>query len=366
MIVSSGSSRNVDALGRGDLGEVHGRGDLQAATRPRGSPSGMSVGSASMLSWWVTCSSTPPSLTPGASSAPSRCTATCVWIFSSRRTSSRSMWMSSSRTGCSCWSLTITGRVLPSTLRSISAEPSTSTWRSARAFDLEGGAVAVLRRRRRRRARSPRGAGAWSRACRARGASSTSRVGRFASAMTAGQCSGGLASAGLCRCAGMAMVERGDDDTDIPKGRIRRTAQVGSVVGLAGRPLRRHARARTWPATPSEAGAGARAAPPGGRRADGRHARPHEGRGDEDRPARLLHRHRVPAAGVPRALPGQARHAAHHGAADAVEEGARGARRGVGRARSRSCSRTSSTRPPRRRRSARCTGPCCPTGGGWR
>ena len=33
----------------------------------------------------------------------------------------------------------------------------------------------------------------------------------------------------------------------------------------------------------------------------------HEGRGDEDRPARLVHRHRVPAARVPRALPGAAR-----------------------------------------------------------
>ena len=38
--------------------------------------SGMAVGSASMLSWWVTCSSTPPSLTPGASSTPSTCTPT--------------------------------------------------------------------------------------------------------------------------------------------------------------------------------------------------------------------------------------------------------------------------------------------------
>ena len=98
--------------------------------------SGIAVGSASMLSWWVTCSSTPPSLTPGASSTPSTCTPTCVWIFSSRRTSSRSMWMTSSRTGWSCWSLTITGSVLPSTFRSISAEPSTSTWRSTRASTL--------------------------------------------------------------------------------------------------------------------------------------------------------------------------------------------------------------------------------------
>ena len=38
--------------------------------------SGMSVGSASMLSSRVTCSSTPPSLTPGASSTPVSSSAT--------------------------------------------------------------------------------------------------------------------------------------------------------------------------------------------------------------------------------------------------------------------------------------------------
>ena len=32
--------------------------------------SGIAVGSASIVIWWVTCSSTPPSLTPGASSVP--------------------------------------------------------------------------------------------------------------------------------------------------------------------------------------------------------------------------------------------------------------------------------------------------------
>ncbi len=97
-----------------------------------GTNSGMAVGSASMLSWWVTCSSTPPSLMPGASSMFSIWTATVVWIFSSSRTSSRSMCMTSPRTGWSCWSFTITGRVRPATSRSISADPSTSTWRSAR------------------------------------------------------------------------------------------------------------------------------------------------------------------------------------------------------------------------------------------
>ena len=42
--------------------------------------------------------------------------------------------MTSSRTGCSCWSFTMTGSVFPPTSRSISAEPSTSTLRRARAF----------------------------------------------------------------------------------------------------------------------------------------------------------------------------------------------------------------------------------------
>ena len=63
-----------------------------------------------------------------------------------------------------------------------------------------------------------------------------------------------------------------------------------------------------------------------------RHARRDEGRGDEDGPARLVHRHRVPARRVPRALPGEAREAAHLGAGDAVEEGPQGARGGVRRA----------------------------------
>src|SRR5829696_252928 len=98
MIVSSRSSRKTTPSG----GVTSERCIVAAISMPDTSTvtfSGIAVGSASMLSWWVTCSSTPPSFTPGASSPPSRCTLTCVWIFSSSRTSSRSMWISSSRTG---------------------------------------------------------------------------------------------------------------------------------------------------------------------------------------------------------------------------------------------------------------------------
>ena len=72
-----------------------------------------------------------------------------------------------------------------------------------------------------------------------------------------------------------------------------------------------------------EADGEARGAPPGDGAEDGPDARRDEGRGDEDRPARLVHRHRVPAARVRRDLPGGAREAAHLGAADAVEAGRR-------------------------------------------
>ena len=61
--------------------------------------------------------------------------------------------------------------------------------------------------------------------------------------MTAGQCSDGGAYPG-------SVAQR--EDNSIPTGRIRRTAQVGSVVGTQGA---RYAgtRAPTWPAPPSEA-----------------------------------------------------------------------------------------------------------------
>ena len=108
---------------------------------------------------------------------------------------------------------------------------------------------------------------------------------------------------------------------------------AGGLRGrLTGRPLRGNACAQSR-ARPRRGRPGSGAAAPRGGRADGRDARTHEGSGDEGRPARLVHRHRVPASRIPRALPGQARHAALHGASDAVGEGARSARRGVGGAR---------------------------------
>src|SRR5688500_3338677 len=67
--------------------------------------------------------------------------------------------------------------------------------------------------------------------------SSTFRLGRFASAMTAGQCSdGALRKQRAVPVAQRCPYLQGGvaDDTDIPKGRIRRTAQVGSVVGSQG------------------------------------------------------------------------------------------------------------------------------------
>ena len=165
--------------------------------------------------------------------------------------------------------------------------------------------------------------------------------------MTAGQCSG------LSWEQRGAAATTGDD--------LRR--------GASGAP-RRWARwsGHRAPATPAraprnltrdpdeEAARGAGAAPPRGRRADGRDARADEGRGDEDRPARLVHRHRVPAARVPRALPGAssprcARPAppmpwkkVHKVLDEEWEEPVRGAVRGLRR-------RT----PPRPPRSARCT-----------
>ena len=50
-----------------------------------------------------------------------------------------------------------------------------------------------------------------------------------------------------------------------------------------------------------------------------------EGRGDEARAVRLLHRHRIPSRRVPRDLPGAALQAADRSARDALEEGREGA-----------------------------------------
>ena len=199
--------------------------------------SGMSVGSASMLSWWVTCSITPPSLTPGASSAPSMWTATGAWIFSSRRTSSRSMCMTSPRTGWSCWSLTITGAVLPPpTFRSISAEPSTSTWRSTRGVDLERRAVAVGAAVDHAGHDARRGAAGARRGCRCSGRSSTAECGSLGVGHPARQCSGG-------RVPTYPHLRRGATRRQLDSGRTGPPDRGGGIGARhPGRALRRHPR----------------------------------------------------------------------------------------------------------------------------
>ena len=120
------------------------------------------------------------------------------------------------------------------------------------------------------------------------------------------------------------------DDSKIPKGRVRRSAKLGSIVGVQGA---RYAGTKATNVGRSEEAEqrAARAAPPGDGDEDGRRARPDEGRGDEARPVRLLHRHRVHPRGVPRDLPGAAGETAHRRAGDALGEGREGARGGVRR-----------------------------------
>ena len=71
--------------------------------------SGIAVGSASTFSSRVICSSTPPSLTPGASSTPVSSSGTTALISSLRFTRSRSTWTVSPRTGWRWASLSTTG-----------------------------------------------------------------------------------------------------------------------------------------------------------------------------------------------------------------------------------------------------------------
>ena len=129
--------------------------------------SGMSVGSASMLISRVARSSTPPSLTPGASSMPSSSRATVAWIFSLRLTSRKSTCITSPRTGWSWRSLRMAGTDLSAPiLMSNRAAPSLSRRRSSMAptFSETGsGWLAPYRmpgtwpvRRRRRASRDPR------------------------------------------------------------------------------------------------------------------------------------------------------------------------------------------------------------------
>ena len=143
MIVSSGSSRNSTPSGA----VISDRCIVAAISMCETSTvtfSGMSVGSASMLSSRVTCSSTPPSLTPGASSTPMISTDSVVSIFSSRRTSSRSMCMTSSAHRVELLILDDhRDGVGAPTLTSNSAAPRVEHLAQLAGVDLEGHRVAV-------------------------------------------------------------------------------------------------------------------------------------------------------------------------------------------------------------------------------
>ena len=155
------------------------------------------------------------------------------------------------------------------------------------------------------------------------------------------------------------------DDSSIPTGRIRRTAQVGSVVGTQG--------ARY---------AGTRAANIARSKEEAAEALERRHLEAAERMVETLGRMKGAAMKIGQLasfidtefLPPEYRELYQEqlatlrtrGAVDAVEEGARACSTRSGTSRSRSCSRTSSTRPPRRPRSARCTAPCCRTAGGWR
>ena len=186
--------------------------------------SGISVGSASTVISRVTCSSTPPPLTPGAVSMPSSSIATSAWIASSSFTSCRSMCWRLPRTGCSCCSLTTTGTALPPSIsRSKRAcalaehrrGPRVRTpgrrWPPSHRSRRRRGPA--LRRRRRREVREPNSA---------RGA--TFRVARVTGHRTGED----RESRG---CGNLRTVA---DDSKIPKGRIRRSAKLGSIVGVQG------------------------------------------------------------------------------------------------------------------------------------
>ena len=128
----------------------------------------------------------------------------------------------------------------------------------------------------------------------------------------------------------VASSPHGGRSEDPQRAGIRRSAKLGSIVGAQGA---RYAGTKAANVARSdEAGQReARGAPPGNGDEDGRRARPDEGRGDEARPVRLVHRHRIHPRGVPRDLPGAARQAAQRGARDALGAGRQSARRGVRR-----------------------------------
>ena len=308
----------------------------------------MSVGSASTLISWVMCSSTPPSLTPGASSVPSSSIATSDWIAWSRRTTWRSRWSE------------LAAHRVPLLL-----------------LDDDGLGLAAVERQ------VEQGAAGGERVARlALGHAERARLGAArvddagdepVAAQAAGRARAEFGAFGDLECGAIGSHEATpedktpplrsaasrsdvDDEGKIPKGRVRRSAKLGSALGVQGA---RYAGTRAAGRRAHEGGRRGEAggAPPGDRDPDGLGPRRDEGRRDEARPARLVRRQRVPARGVPRALPGADGEAPQLGRADAVGEGREGAGRGVrGRAGSGPVRATSSRRRSPRPRSARCTG----------
>ncbi len=228
--------------------------------------SGISVGSASTVTSRVTCSSTPPPLTPGAVSAPSSSIATSAWIASSSFTSCRSMCSRLPRTGCSCCSLTTTGTALRALDLEVEERGAARRARCAPRVRRPGRRAPPSRRRRRRRAPGPRGAGGGRCASRTPCAGAAFRVSR---ALAIGRERIENRRRNAERCGNLADVA---DDSKIPKGRVRRSAKLGSIVGVQGA---RYAGTKATNVGPLRGGrqGEARAAPPGDGDEDGRRAR---------------------------------------------------------------------------------------------
>ena len=122
----------------------------------------MSFGSASMLTSRVTCSSTPPSMVPGASSPPTSSSATTAWMATLRFTRRKSTCIVCPRTGWRWASLSTAGVAVAAELEL--DHGAASGERVAQLALVDGERHARRRRRRRgRRAPGPGGAGGgWS------------------------------------------------------------------------------------------------------------------------------------------------------------------------------------------------------------
>ena len=325
--------------------------------------SGMSVGSALTFSSRVTCSSTPPSLTPGATSTPSISSGDHRFdlLVQAHLQQVDVQHLPAHRVPV----LVLDDHGLAAAAVDLDVEqrvPLGEHPAQAARVDLERdgiGAGSVDHAGHEAVAAQPPvrpRAALLARAERQQGSLSGCHQRRILAVTAAG-------SRGIASLSAMA-----DDPSDrsIPKSRLGPLGEARHARGRRGRAVRRHqgGGCRALQGEAARADGRNRA---GVRRAPRRHARHDEGRRDEDGAARLLHRHRLPARGVPRAVPGEARRrfAPRRRAMPwekvrrVLDAGVRRALRGAVRARS----SPRRSRPPR---SARCTGACCTTGARWR